>query len=191
MNTYFLSLGDDNLGNSQLRNALINLQKPAMLVIEDIDALFNEERKTTNSSPLTFSGLLNALDGLVASEGGVLTVMATNHKERLDPALIRAGRIDRTFEFGLPTKQQMSKLFLSFYPDSSQELASKFAEAVFNCSEKEAKSIATMQEHFIYTRTMNAEESFKALDAFFSEVYPVMKEQARESDMLKLPEDEI
>jgi len=37
---------------------------------------------------LTFSGLLNALDGLSA-QGGRILVMTTNHIELLDDALIR------------------------------------------------------------------------------------------------------
>ena len=37
---------------------------------------------------VTFSGLLNALDGVAATEGRV-TFMTTNHLNRLDPALIR------------------------------------------------------------------------------------------------------
>ena len=42
---------------------------------------------------LTFSGLLNALDGVSSAEGRII-LMTTNHVERLDPALIRPGRAD-------------------------------------------------------------------------------------------------
>lgn len=42
---------------------------------------------------MTFSGLLNVLDGVAASEDR-LVFMTTNHIERLDPALIRPGRVD-------------------------------------------------------------------------------------------------
>lgn len=37
---------------------------------------------------LTFSGLLNALDGVASAEGRIL-FMTTNYVDRLDPALIR------------------------------------------------------------------------------------------------------
>lgn len=60
LKAYFLSLGSDKFGNAELQNAIQNVSTPSMLVIEDVDALFNEERKSTNTSPLTFSGLLNA-----------------------------------------------------------------------------------------------------------------------------------
>ena len=39
------------------------------------------------------TGLLNALDG-VADPRGTVIFLTTNHKNRLDPALIRAGRCD-------------------------------------------------------------------------------------------------
>ncbi|THG95984.1 hypothetical protein EW026_g5763 [Hermanssonia centrifuga] len=42
---------------------------------------------------LSLSGLLNALDGVAASEGRILFA-TTNHLERLDPALSRPGRMD-------------------------------------------------------------------------------------------------
>ncbi len=42
------------------------------MVIEDIDALFAKDRSAKNAkSPLSFSGLLNALDGVGAASGQV------------------------------------------------------------------------------------------------------------------------
>lgn len=44
---------------------------------------------------LTLSGLLNFIDGLWSSCGDErIIVFTTNHKERLDPALLRPGRMD-------------------------------------------------------------------------------------------------
>lgn len=42
---------------------------------------------------LSYSGLLNALDGVTSSDAQ-LVFMTTNHKQMLDPALIRPGRVD-------------------------------------------------------------------------------------------------
>eukprot|EP00171_Calliarthron_tuberculosum_P010000 IDg10000t1 len=66
----------------------------------------------------------------------------------------------------------MAALFSSFYPDEEKDIGREFAEAVFKRTEKEARSIATLQEHFIFTRKMSARESVDALDTFFSEFYP-------------------
>lgn len=42
---------------------------------------------------VTFSGLLNCLDGVASTEARIL-FMTTNYLERLDPALVRPGRVD-------------------------------------------------------------------------------------------------
>lgn len=52
----------------------------------------------TTKKYLTYSGLLNALDGALSSHHGVMIVMTTNHIEKLGDALIRPGRIDHRFE---------------------------------------------------------------------------------------------
>lgn len=54
--------------------------------------------------------------------------MTTNHKERLDPALLRPGRTDAMFELSLSSKSQMERLFMRFFGNS--DLAKKFAELV-------------------------------------------------------------
>ena len=120
---------------------------------------------------MTFSGLLNVLDGLMSGEG-ILTIMTTNHLAKLDPALIRAGRVDRRFEFPNPSREQIADLFSSFYPYAPQNLAQKFATIVFKRPEKEARSIASLQQHFIFTRRSTAEECVDAIPKFFEEFYP-------------------
>ena len=48
---------------------------------------------------MTLSGLLNFIDGLwSACGGGRIIIFTTNHKEKLDPALIRRGRMDKHIE---------------------------------------------------------------------------------------------
>jgi len=167
-----MELGDDKITNGHLTSALQRLPLPAMLVIEDVDAIFHRNRKTKNiRSPLTFSGLLNALDGLLSTDG-VLTVMTTNHPELLDPALIRAGRIDRKFEFKKPEEEEFIAMFQSYYEDADLRLAKEFGEKVVGRHEKEAKSIATLTELFIYARESSARECIDKMDEFFEKFYP-------------------
>ncbi len=72
-------------------------------------------------------------------------------------------------------KDQMKNYFLSFYPDADLKLAKKFADIVFSRPEKESRSIATLQEHFIFTRKKTAEESVACVNDFFDEFYPHSK----------------
>lgn len=70
---------------------------------------------STLYSSVTLAGLLNALDGIEAAEGRLLFA-TTNHKESLDPALYRPGRMDVHVEFGKASKYQAKELFKRFYP---------------------------------------------------------------------------
>ncbi|KZV62260.1 P-loop containing nucleoside triphosphate hydrolase protein [Peniophora sp. CONT] len=80
--------------------------------------------KTTDAisdvNTLTLSGLLNALDGLAASEGRLLFA-TTNHLEKLDPALCRPGRMDVWIEFKNASKWQAKGLFQNFFPAADGE----------------------------------------------------------------------
>jgi chaperone BCS1 len=67
---------------------------------------------------VTFSGLLNALDGVRSQEGRIL-MMTTNHREKLDPALLRPGRADVHVELNYASVKQMKGLFKKFFPDST------------------------------------------------------------------------
>ncbi|KAJ9709753.1 hypothetical protein PVL29_001295 [Vitis rotundifolia] len=86
--------------NSELRSLLVSTANRSILVIEDIDCsveLKNRQNGSDNNtdSQLTLSGLLNFIDGLWSSCGDErIIVFTTNHKERLDPALLRPGRMD-------------------------------------------------------------------------------------------------
>lgn len=58
-----------------------------------------EEENNSKDSKVTLSGLLNFIDGLWSACGGErLIVFTTNYIEKLDPALIRKGRMDKHIE---------------------------------------------------------------------------------------------
>jgi AAA+ superfamily predicted ATPase len=59
---------------------------------------------------LTYSGLLNALDGVMTNQHGVITIMTTNHKEKLGDAIIRHGRIDKAFHLKECNDEQIHKM---------------------------------------------------------------------------------
>lgn len=65
-------------------------------------------------SSVTFSGFLNALDGVASGEERII-FLTTNHIERLDPALIRPGRVDLAALIDDADPEQAKTLFLNFY----------------------------------------------------------------------------
>lgn len=57
--------------------------------------------------------------------------MTTNHIDRLDPALIRPGRVDYCQHIGDATNYQIKKLFQKFYSATSSDGdAEKFTHAL-------------------------------------------------------------
>lgn len=88
----------------------------SILVLEDVDALFQERiaNDAGNKSAVTFSAILNTLDG-IARKNRMVTVMTTNHLDRLDEALIRPGRIDLIVEFKLATPGQITEMFTTYF----------------------------------------------------------------------------
>jgi chaperone BCS1 len=113
------------LSDEDLRDGMTNAPRGAMLVLEDIDASFVGRNAGESAGGVTFSGLLNAIDGVAAQEGRIL-VMTTNHPDKLDPALIRPGRADMHVELGLVGADVARRLFLRFFPEE-QALADRFA----------------------------------------------------------------
>ena len=71
---------------------------------------------------LTLDGLLNALDGAVATEGRIV-IMTTNHKTKLDPALVRPGRVEVNVELTFAQREQIERMYLYHCRDAFQQLA--------------------------------------------------------------------
>ena len=88
------------------------------MLIEDVDSAFVQRQSKEYAHMVTFSGLLNAIDGVAAQEGRMLC-LTTNHIERLDQALIRPGRVDVRVSFGKATQSQAKELFVKFYPHAA------------------------------------------------------------------------
>lgn len=123
-----VSLASPGLTDEDLRSGMASAPKGAFLVLEDIDASFAGRGQGEARSGISFSGLLNAIDGVAAQEGRVL-VMTTNHPERLDPALIRPGRADVHLELGPVPASVAADLFRRFFP-GEDALAERFAETL-------------------------------------------------------------
>ncbi|WVZ69799.1 hypothetical protein U9M48_018529 [Paspalum notatum var. saurae] len=110
---YDLELTEVNW-NSTLRRLLIGMTNRSILVIEDIDCSIDLQQRAeeaqdgankSNNPPsedkVTLSGLLNFVDGLWSTSGEErIIIFTTNYKERLDPALLRAGRMDMHIHMG-------------------------------------------------------------------------------------------
>ncbi|XP_061345317.1 AAA-ATPase ASD, mitochondrial-like isoform X1 [Gastrolobium bilobum] len=110
--------------NTDLRKLLIETSSKSIIVIEDIDCSLDltgqrkkkkekdeddgeapknpikkDEEEENKGSKVTLSGLLNFIDGIWSACGGErIIIFTTNFVEKLDPALIRRGRMDKHIE---------------------------------------------------------------------------------------------
>jgi chaperone BCS1 len=127
-------LGTINISNlsddQRLIEAFHQADDRSIILLEDIDACFSKERKPSDDNKgVTFSGLLNAIDG-VLSKPGRIVIMTTNHIERLDPALIRPGRADVHIEIKNPSHAQIEKMIRRFYPEVTDGEVRAFLKAI-------------------------------------------------------------
>ncbi|CEJ83063.1 Putative Mitochondrial chaperone BCS1 [[Torrubiella] hemipterigena] len=115
-----VNLSEMGMTDDKLAYLLTKLPKRSILLLEDADAAFVNRRQRDsdgyNGASVTFSGLLNALDGLAAGEERI-AFLTTNHIDRLDPALIRPGRVDLMVRIGEASKFQASQMWDRFYGD--------------------------------------------------------------------------
>jgi hypothetical protein len=95
----------DKKSASELKDPLVSIMEK--LTTQTPAARFNTD-------PINLSFLLNLMDGVVEQDGRVV-VITTNHPEKLDPALIRPGRIDMRIDFTRCTTQTLREMLAFVY----------------------------------------------------------------------------
>ncbi|KAL4927064.1 BCS1 and AAA domain-containing protein [Aspergillus undulatus] len=154
---YLLNLSSKSLDEDELMALFSELPRRCIVLLEDVDCAGMSQKRTADSpSPSTettdestedinnnnvagptpgplekqgvsLSGLLNVIDGVAACEGRIL-VMTTNHPEKLDPALVRPGRIDMSVAFGYSTAADIKELFSAIYSTLEGDLRASRVE---------------------------------------------------------------
>jgi transitional endoplasmic reticulum ATPase len=78
---------------------------PSIIFFDEIDALAPVRgRSTTSVTDSVVAALLTEIDG-VSARGDVSVIGATNRRDLIDPALLRAGRFEIQIELGLPNAE--------------------------------------------------------------------------------------
>jgi ATP-dependent 26S proteasome regulatory subunit len=113
-----LSMNDNNF--SELMSSV---PSKSIIVLEDIDNIFVHKAEEISSEKhnISFSGVLNALDG-INKKFEIVMFLTTNHIERLDPRIIRAGRIDNIYHFGYISKKQITEMISSLIPEQIKNI---------------------------------------------------------------------
>ena len=169
-NVAYLSPTHPEMTDDSLKAAIQRAPASSLLVLEDVDALFAKDRqKKVAQSPLTFSGLLNALDG-VGSPSGQVFVLTTNFRDELDAALIRNGRVDLHVEFCAAAPEQVRQIFRQFYPAADEALAADFEAALSAALGGRTVSMAVLQHYFILQRRKSAAEAAANVGEIVAEI---------------------
>lgn len=127
LNVCVLSLASPNVTDEKIGNLLATVPRRSVILIEDVDAFFQQRSKADTAVRVSYSGFINALDGVAAHEGSVV-FLTTNHPQLIDEAAIRSGRVDFRMELGLCDRDQLERMFGKFFDDP--EAAARFAAAV-------------------------------------------------------------
>lgn len=181
-NICMLNLAERGLTDDRLALALSNVPPMCIVLLEDIDAAFpcaprvsnstssglSKNRNLNTGSDVTFSGLLNVLDGVASSEERII-FMTTNYIEHLDSALIRPGRVDIVEFIGDASHYQLNQMYMKFYPETidissgSSKKALQFAETVL--SSLQAISMASLQGFFLQYKD-DPDGAIRGIDKF-------------------------
>ena len=119
-----------------------NEKKDRIIVIEDIDTLFEERKEGDKQSGITLQSFLNCMDGFTCVEGTMLFLTA-NKPEVLDNAMIRSCRIDNKIKLGYADKYQTKNMFNKFLPDQKEKFT-----AFYDFIKHKEYTTACLQEFF-------------------------------------------
>jgi len=86
--------------------------QPSIVFVEDIDEM------TAGDRDEQINDLLNTIDGIQTKGQGLTLIMTTNHKEKINQAFRRPGRIDVVLNFDLPNKDTVAKMYRKFLGDA-------------------------------------------------------------------------
>lgn len=118
LSLYYVTLSSVE-GDGDLTELVAEVGPRSVLLLEDVDVLHAATKRDDDTGGITLSGLLNVLDG-VATPHGLITVMTTNHLERLDEALQRRGRADVVESVEPLSREQLADLLRYLLPDGAQ-----------------------------------------------------------------------
>lgn len=100
-----------NMTDSYMIELVSDIKNNSIILYEDIDVFFTERH--SNDINVSFSTLINILDGTLSKGSGIINIITTNYPNKMDNALLRPGRIDKIIHFDYPKKEEIKEAFIS------------------------------------------------------------------------------
>src|SRR5882724_1353283 len=116
-----------------------NRYAPAIVFAEDIDRIASERDDATYD-------LINSNDGVISKRTEIMVILTSNHADRLNPVILRPGRLDAVISLRAPDAETVTKL-IRFYAgklisanidlsSSSKELEGQIPASIRECVER-------------------------------------------------------
>ncbi|CAN4109879.1 unnamed protein product [Withania somnifera] len=202
--------------NSDLRKLLVATANKSILVVEDIDCTIDLQDNLANravdysingfhqqESKVTLSGLLNFVDGLWSSCGDErIIIFTTNHIEKLDPALLRPGRMDVHIHLSYCTPCGFKILAANYLGIKDHKLFKEIVELIDIASvtpaevaeqllkEDEVEDSLKGLINFLHTKMKEKEEE-KAKEVEITQVKSVEEKKESDENGMKEKEEEF
>jgi len=113
-----------------LNNALSSIGSGSVLVLEDIDCIFQDDMSVLTKPKVTLSGITNVLDGLSRIDN-LWIFLTSNDKSVLPPVLLRQGRVDHHLHFGHIALAEIQKMVRAFFQEGETEDVELLATQLF------------------------------------------------------------
>lgn len=129
----------DNVRGLRAALEFANRYAPAVVFAEDIDRVMEERDESAND-------LINTIDGVVSKRAEIMTILTTNFVEKIDPVILRPGRLDAVISLRAPTDAAVERLLRVYagklLPDESNvagaahELSGQIPASIRECVER-------------------------------------------------------
>ena len=131
---------------------------PTILFLDEVEAMIMDRSKHTNVSE---QGEVNEFLAQLnnCGEDGVMVIVATNKPSLIDPAALRAGRLEQKFYIPQPDKETIMELFKIGLKNRKTELGidyEKLAKLTENRVSADIKFIIDTAARMVFKRNMDA-----------------------------------
>lgn len=175
---------------------LVRSCAPCVCLIDEVEKVLGGYKSSNNSDSGAIARCFAlVLDFLAENDNGVYVVMTSNNVEQLPPELTRSGRLDATFYFGLPNKEERKEIFnihLSKYDaklsDSRLDKITKKTDG-YTGAEIEQIVKSAVRKAYIKKVKENSDKlvvSLPLLEKATEEVIPISKSSKEKIDALEL-----
>ncbi|MBB3411904.1 hypothetical protein FHT87_005871 [Rhizobium sp. BK316] len=100
---------------------------PCLLFLDEFDSIGDRSKfdsRHADYSTQVVNALLECIDGIGGREG-VVVVGACNHPERIDPALVRSGRLEKHVHFPMPDAEARAEILAFHLPSLADDASLK------------------------------------------------------------------